>query len=338
MKILLHIGRQKTGTTSIQRYLLENSDVLEEAGYYYSSEATYREEGHHKYASLLVKDSSRGHKVDATSQSPQEFSELFDFLRPDKINIISSEEFQKCDPRDVKKAFEGHEVSVVCYIRNELDALVSSYVQKVHASGYSETMAEYVMSTRLDYLDFLTQWSSVFGSEFSVRIFDKSRLHQSNVICDFFHHFLGFEAPPDAASFRDSNPSLTNRVLAFKLLANARRKRIPRIYKKLSILSKYDKESGKVRMTEDIKARTVDFYSANQKSWATKFFSEEEVFDYDAVETGNQYEMNDEEFMEHMALLANWVGSSAQAKGETPPPRVGFKERLYLAYRVLKGS
>jgi len=333
MKILLHIGRQKTGTTSIQRYLLENSEVLDKAGYYYSHEATHRREGHHKYAELLLPPGDDTHeKVDHLEEKLERFNKLFSYLKPDKINIISTESFQNCDPEIVKAAFTGHEVKVVCYIRCELDSLVSSYVQKVHASKLSDSMEEYIASTKLDYHDFLTQWSSAFGSEFSVRIFDKKYLHDGNVICDFFHNFLHIDAPEDATSFRDHNPSLTNRTLAFKLQANARGKKISRIYRRLSILSKYDTDSGKVRMTEELKHKIKGVYIENQKKWAPEFFSQDEVFDYEAVKTGTEYDMGEHEFMEHMSLLKDWTGNELE-----PKPNLGWGQRVYRAYRILKG-
>jgi hypothetical protein len=313
MKILLHIGRQKTGTTSIQRYLLEKSEILEEAGYYYSREATHKREGHHEYAKLLE---TSGLKVKGRDSNLKErldqFGKLFDYLKPDKINIISSEAFQNCDPKVVKMAFEDHEVSVACYIRCELDAVVSSYAQKVHASRYSGSMEDYVLETKLDYYTFLTKWSYVFGSKFTVRAFDKNYLTEGNVLCDFFGNFLHMDAPDDALTFKDSNPSLTNRMLALKLKVNSNGKRINRVYRRLSLLSKLDKDSGKVRMSEELKAKIIGGYILNQKKWAPKFFSESQIFDYESVKTGTDYDMGDAEYGEFMELLSEWADRNPQ--------------------------
>ena len=99
MKILLHIGRHKTGTTSIQHYFLEKGEVLEEAGYYYSREATHERGGHHKYAELLQAPSVNFEDTNGKlAETLQDFSKIFDYLKPEKVNIVSSEAFQNCDP------------------------------------------------------------------------------------------------------------------------------------------------------------------------------------------------------------------------------------------------
>lgn len=307
MKILLHIGRQKTGTTSIQRYLLEKNQFLEEAGFYYSREATHKREGHHAYAELLQTPRVKIEDLDGNlAEALHGFRKIFSYLKPDKVNIISSEVFQNCDPRIVKIAFEGHDVGVFCYIRNELDAVVSSYAQRVQASTITLTMEEHVLQNRLDYFDFLTKWSDVFGTQFRVRAFEKKYLDEGNVVCDFFRNCLNVHAPDDALTFNDGNPSLTNRMLAFKLKLNAKGQKRNRIYRRLSLLSKFDKDSGKVRLTKELKSKIIDDYINGQKKWAPLFFSKSEIFDYELVETGNEYIMGDMEFMEILDIISDW--------------------------------
>lgn len=313
MKILLHIGTQKTGTTSIQRYLLEKSEILEESGYYYSREATHQREGHHEYAELLQRSRVKIEDFDGNlAETLYDFRKIFNYLNPDKINIVSSEAFQNCDPRIVKTAFEEHEVRVVCYIRNQLDALVSSYAQEVHATRITLTMEEYALQSRLDYFEFLKKWSDVFGSKFSVRVFDSRYLDEGNVICDFFSRFLNLDAPDDAFVFNDSNPSLTNRMLAFKLKLNARGTTVSRIYRRLSLLSKFDKDSGKVRLTEELKSKIIDGYIENQKKWAPDFFLKNEIFDYGLIKTASEYIMEESEFMEILEIIADWPDENPQ--------------------------
>ena len=54
-KVVLHIGRHKTGTTSIQKFLHANSDELKSYGLYYPKNTYPNKFAHHD----LVKDISR---------------------------------------------------------------------------------------------------------------------------------------------------------------------------------------------------------------------------------------------------------------------------------------
>ncbi len=246
MEILIHAGRHKSGTSSIQRTLYNNRKVLSDMGVLYPHYGC-RGYGHHELAERLsIKNES-----DETSynEALEIWNNILKSSGPsqDKI-VLSSEAFQNCSPLHIASFFKGHSVKVVFYVRNKVDYLASAYLQKVHATDYSGCAGSFLNNHfNVDYSKYINQWVSVFEKNCILRIFDRATLVNGDVCEDFFYHFL-----PKVVSWEkienDVNPSLPVEVLEFKKALNNLYPELAfdqRVYSALSLASIKLKDSNK---------------------------------------------------------------------------------------------
>ena len=281
-KIILHIGRHKTGTSSIQKFNYLNVDFLKENGYFYPKKSVKRGFAHHTLAeSLQRKNFRKTSWKEREKQLKNNFYHLFEELSSEHINIISSEAFQNCDPDLVRLIFSDYDVEVICYIRNELDYIASSYSQKIHASDYCEDIDTYADKFQLDYATFLDSWDKAFAGNLSVRSFEKKNLEGGNVVIDFVKNVLKIESDISDKIPLDANPSLGERLLTFKKRINQEGKYIQNkaLYKSFSELST-EIEDFKFKLPIAIYQKQKAIYEKNQRKWSKRFLSVDEVFEY----------------------------------------------------------
>jgi len=220
-KLILHIGRHKTGTSSLQRFLHINRDRLESHGIYYPvSGATPL--AHHDIARHL-----NARAVLRFSEHEREkHTQAFNNLRLEIANrtdtvLLSSEGFQNCKPKLLARALDSDAVRVIVYIREQVDYLVSAYQQKVHATNYSGSLEEFSDGFGVDYDTFLRRWEDAFDrSNMTVRIYSRKSLKDTDIVSDFCQN-IGI---PDNASLvrpkGDQNPSIGGSLLELKRRIN----------------------------------------------------------------------------------------------------------------------
>ena len=107
-KLILHIGRHKTGTTAIQRFLYGNPELLRANGYCYPDHGAIGF-GHHDIAGALIKKNMELSEI-SDNEAVNKIRELIAGLVKGKkgIPIISSEAFQNCDPKLVRAALSAY--------------------------------------------------------------------------------------------------------------------------------------------------------------------------------------------------------------------------------------
>jgi hypothetical protein len=133
-RCFLHIGVHKTGTTSIQHLLNSNRAALQSKGYYYPSAGQPNDlPGHHNIAWQLWGDLRFRDDLGTVEDLISEIIE-----RPEHI-ILSSEDFS-CAMELATDAFSnfvtrlqsaGFHVTIIVYLRNYLDWMVSVYLTLV---------------------------------------------------------------------------------------------------------------------------------------------------------------------------------------------------------------
>lgn len=227
-KIVLHIGRHKSGTSSIQKFLAECTPFLEKHGILYPS--IFRKGiAHHRLAGLLKRAEVRKLSADEfTTRVAEIRAEIVKLLESDhKVIVFSSEALQNCNPKHVQRVFSGLgvQIEVACYFRDQVSYLASSYNQKVHAKLYDVALEHHEEKFVGDYMKFADNWAACF-SNFQARVFHRKQLYKNNVIDDFFQHYLGLEIPDEdnlqGLKNKDQNVSLTAEILSFKLELNKR--------------------------------------------------------------------------------------------------------------------
>lgn len=186
MKLTVHIGTTKTGSTSIQAFLRSNRAVLAAQGISYP--AVLGAQHHIKAAvSALNFRQSRDLLTHQGIQTPRAleayrvkvvnaYQEVI--RRGAKHVIISSEHLQsRCNQPDNIERFRElfatgfDEVQIIVYVRPQLDQLVSLYSTTLR-NGASETMHEHIerhisgkLFTYFDLQGIVQRWGAVFGED-----------------------------------------------------------------------------------------------------------------------------------------------------------------------------
>lgn len=213
MKCILHIGTEKTGTTSIQDFLVENHKALKELGYgtlrtlgrgnnrqlaAYSMKENRLNDDYFQANNIFTEEQKKQHDADAERKFGQELNGLSE----DDCHtvIISSEHFHSRVVHQeeiikLKLLLEDFfsDIQVVVYLRPQVDVATSLYSTAVRA-GETRDFTEFVHSHctptnyYYNYADLLKKWGEAFGcSSLVVKIFEKDSLFEGSVVQDFLH-------------------------------------------------------------------------------------------------------------------------------------------------------
>lgn len=213
--IYLHIGRHKSGTTSLQHFLKNNPSFLADHGFSYAPT-----EPHH----LAHHDLARAYMAGGDEASIADLpvvTAIKDHRPGDPHLIVSSEGFQNARPARLAEVV-GQDATIVVYIREQLEYLVSAYLQRVQASALSDPLPDYMRGVfrTVNYNRFVASWEQVFSSaSVRLRVFDRVHLHDNDIVADFLS-VLGIDDRPAETRAGESNPSLTYPLLLLKRAAN----------------------------------------------------------------------------------------------------------------------
>ncbi len=213
-RIYLHVGRHKSGTTQIQRFLKKNRPLLAEQKIDYPLPLE-DDEAHHAAAMYLYDlDAAARRKAGRKSvpfsrqlveRGAQDIVELTARIKNhDGTSIISSEVFQHVQPSKTRMLVGETMTDVIIYLREQASYTVSAYCQNVVGDlgtrSFSEYWPHFVRS--VNYVDFVARWVREFGaSATTLRMFDRSALVASDIRRDFTK-VLGLS---DSDSFDYSN-------------------------------------------------------------------------------------------------------------------------------------
>ena len=207
MKIFLHIGIEKTGSTTIQRFLTANRTALLNRRIA-SSQALGV--GNNVMLAAYAMNHDRSNSVHIAKRATDENNRLeferviaqgflreIDRLSPDIKSIVLSNEHchsNLVDIDEVQKLRQllrqvSDDITIVVYLRRQIDVCISHYSTLLKL-GYTRDLDTYVAQTSLrhfyNYLEFVNMWANVFGRDrLKVRIFDKHKLIGGDLIVDF---------------------------------------------------------------------------------------------------------------------------------------------------------
>ncbi len=208
----LHIGMPKTGTSSIQYFLLQNRLHLLELGFWYPEHPRDANDVSGGHQDLLCNEARRLEIPALVEKGPSGVCPLFSwegmYVRPDEMRSIFSKNSQ-----------------IVVYLRRQDLRLESVYNQAVKRRGvcldFETYLNEEPPDERNKYLTYLDRWASLFKKEnIHVRAFERGQFEQGNILLDFLK-VLGLEADESFTfSKRMVNPSYNRDALEFKRLVN----------------------------------------------------------------------------------------------------------------------
>lgn len=226
--IYLHIGPRKTGTTTIQKSLLYNQNLLLKNG-------------------VLIPEIGRGfpeiaaqHNLawelmgyDVYNKNLGNWDDLINLLENSQKNkvILSSEVFSSLDIEKIstiKQYLSQYNVNIVVYLRRQDQLFQSMWAQELKTGDsdqvddnfldWIENNQSFIIKHGLDYKNLLSKWKSIFGKEhILVRVLEKQQLNGS-----LFHDFLytcGVDNPEQYKISKDQNvsPGIKTLVLISEL-------------------------------------------------------------------------------------------------------------------------
>lgn len=222
MKILLHIGWLKTGSTAIQQFLHANRDaILQRTGILYPGAGVHTVAHHLAAWSLQEPLAHAWAKEIGFKSTPEEvFGEIFREAQQARAKslIVSSEVFCQTSFYRISRLagmLAGHEVRVIAYLRRQDDYVESAYKQVVRghvrfAKKFQHFAAKQLSHGRLDYEGRFLEWETQFpGVAITIRPYERERFPDRNVVLDFLR-VAGI--PADAGwdfSSTDANLSLS---------------------------------------------------------------------------------------------------------------------------------
>ncbi len=204
-EVFLHIGTNKTGTTSIQNQLYNHRSELLKHGICYPLETKAH---HHVF---------RNNKTGSLQLKMDNWSELMKEIESDELMkvIISSEGFAKSygnieldGLHQIKNELRDFDVTIVLFLRSQHSFLESYYSQLLkHGIRFSfNLLQEIIENTNLDYCKMVSAWASVFGKEkLRVLCFDSI---DSKDLVKTFYDIVGIPFNPAEEPPANRKPSL----------------------------------------------------------------------------------------------------------------------------------
>ena len=254
-QVFVHIGTNKTGTSSIQHLLATNRDVLIDNNVCYPR---------------LLGDEAAHHQLYLwLSQSKKHKKELQHFLReikPFGKVILSSEAL--CDLRDpnsLKSLLKDWDVKIIMYLRDPVRYSLSWWQQDIQMGKRFEDPASYLRVKKRSYLELVRRWENVFGrSNLRIRVYDREHLPQGDIVRDF-KELTEIDGMTNLVRLPwENNPSISGNLLYFKLIYNSLRLPEPSSQKMIDGLTDASKLDPKFRIVpkvhESLISVTNDLY------------------------------------------------------------------------------
>ncbi|MGR3375000.1 MAG: hypothetical protein ACU0D1_19550 [Pseudooceanicola nanhaiensis] len=214
-RFVLHIGANKTGTSSIQRMLFENRAALEEAGWCYP-DFELMHMAHHRLAYSIAEDPYFSLGEGWKARFRQAVADR------DRRYVISSELFFRVvPPLRVARFFPPEETQVVLYLRDHLSYMMSWYAQAVQERNLTASFSDYVQIFQQPFSGFLHRWENAYGAEnIRIRPFLRDQLVGQDSRRDFLEVLDGVDPDHLALGASDSNLTISGNLLFFKKILN----------------------------------------------------------------------------------------------------------------------
>lgn len=208
MRAILHIGTEKTGTTSIQSFLTQNRQELRQFGYAYLEStglpsnrklATYcfdsdRHDDHHVALGIVESEKREQWRAQFEKDFDQEIRSLDGnihtvFISNEQLHsrLFSLDEIQRVK-HILARYFDSVEVYV--YLRRQDKMACSLYSTALKCGHSMEQVLPQVPDTDhyYNYEVLLDKWSEIFGqSNITVRVFDRKELVGGDLLSDFLN-------------------------------------------------------------------------------------------------------------------------------------------------------
>ncbi|MCC4288864.1 class I SAM-dependent methyltransferase [Vreelandella aquamarina] len=200
--IYFHIGTHKTGTTALQKFFVDNREVLEKKGF--------------RYDFYNDSEMNQGYLV-----KPEKWEGLI--FDENKNYIISGEDFYSHIlniPRVIKERLSDFNVNFVVYFKRQDLMKQSVYNQIVKMHGFTKEITA-DNHYNLNYYDFLKKLEKQFPEgKLTVRVYEKGQFEGGSIFSDFLK-ILNLDLTNEyQVEKKVVNPSLTTEKMEFTRYLN----------------------------------------------------------------------------------------------------------------------
>lgn len=230
MKLIIHIGSPKAGSSAIQDGLEQRASTLEKQGiacYYRPRALSTLYENLPPHHFLLQGWFETASQARAWSRHNwEQFESKVKSDRP-RITLLSSEQFLNMPDlgfflERLAKTFS--EIHAVAYVRDPVSMFQSNLDQRIRAGArLRDLFSPWELANPMWIASSLDRYLSILGHDhFHVRCFDKSNLKDGDVIADYFglvSRIVAEEIAPPEQSFH-VNESLAGAATAWLLIVN----------------------------------------------------------------------------------------------------------------------
>jgi hypothetical protein len=215
MKIYVHIGLNKTGTSAIQAFLLRHPEFLAQNGFIYPKAGRESKPAHHDVAGMIRDNDKEGLKKFAESLKKEVLETGLEKV------IISSELFHTVSPKILREVLPSQSVTPIIYVRNHIDYLNSWYRQGVKGRLMCSSFDDFAFVAKAHFYPILSSWSSVFGGKIIIRKYGKGSLINDSSLDQFIFDVLELGPDKTESLFKQvENISIGGNLLFVKRLLN----------------------------------------------------------------------------------------------------------------------
>jgi hypothetical protein len=244
--LYLHIGTEKTGTTSVQKFFRANREALAGNGIVYpvapgnqnhqGLAAAAQDPARHgplrRSMGIRKEHEAEQYRGDMMTELAEEFRR-----KPYRLAVMSGEHCSSRLLEDEEVQWLKDQLApffdkiyIVVYIRRQDDYLLSTYSTAVKSGAtYGLRLPpDRAIQHRYDHWDLLERWARVFGRDAVIcRKFERAELKNGDIVDDFLQ-VVGIDGAPYERP-EDVNESLDAESLEFLRLFN---KHVPRFVKR----------------------------------------------------------------------------------------------------------
>ncbi len=328
MKIYLHIGLEKTGTTSIQQFLTYKREELIQQNILYPKSLYLP---NNEYISVAFRDSRyvddlrvkhniirHDQILNFRNKIKESLKQEIDKYHPD-ILIISNEHISSrlSDEEERKNLINflknfSNDITVIVYLRRQ-DKLLESLYSTSIISGNTYSFEKFFQQIKnrhdLHFYTLLKQWGKYVPKEkMIVKKFDKFSLFNNDIVDDFIKT-LNLNIRKDK-TFKD-NTSLGYKKLEFLRRFN---RYMPMIKDKkinffrgniINLLKQINIENDfKIKMTKSQIIKLMQLYNEENMKVSKEFFgSKENIFAFNLDDVQTDHKVSEDEYFEIFSKL-----------------------------------
>lgn len=305
MECILHIGTEKTGSTTLQEFFHVNRSLLRNNGIIYTK--SLGEKANNEICLISypldrrdnltekAKIKSNDDLKEKQENLVKKFKKELNGIEGNKV-VISSELIQSRlindeDVLNLKQVLEDvgfKTFKIVVYLRNPSDiaqSLYSTALKFGHSWDSPPPPTDNYFQNICNHKATLMRFGNVFGVEnLKPRLFERNKMVGGSIVSDFFDA-IGESIPLDAMISNDSNPSLsyTGTVLLSKINKSWTRTidGVPN-FKRSDLVKFFEKflSTSKFKLPSNLRNEYDDFFK-DSNSWVREnFFSEKEHLFY----------------------------------------------------------